>query len=264
MAQSVAKLSIFLDDDIITPYVSVLSDADGVLTLRVRGIHADTLTSASAFLMKSTAGGQLTETPLALASVEHETVTFTRIGTPVTGDAPEYVSVDYKKDFQFRTITEEEVVACQREATLFNSAQRSGIADRLRKSITAETPQMQLIIRFMLEMDAKLDRIIEHIAPRETDSSLLNGRFVDIGGGSFRFFTTEILHTSALMYLQTEVLDTGAQFRFATVARITGLRTFPKGSIVTAAYEKLDEETRDEVIRFIFSREREFLKSIKV
>ena len=169
-----------------------------------------------------------------------------------------YHSVDYKGFFTVAPINEGEEISFSAAAERINSAEKNDLGRKLREAmITSDSGSRELreMLPFLSDINAKLDRILSIITPAPDVPNSFSVRGVSVSGGGFSFYTEREL--SAGKIFATAMLEgAGRRVRFAALCSVIKI----SDNIWRADFISPDEEARDEIVRFVFAKEREMLK----
>lgn len=86
---------------------------------------------------------------------------------------------------------------------------------------------------------------------------------VDISGGGIRFLTTQRYEPDSLLYISYYLLKNGERKRYETVGKVMNVRELenrPGTYEHRVQYVNMDNDTREEIIRYIFEEERKSLR----
>jgi c-di-GMP-binding flagellar brake protein YcgR len=112
-------------------------------------------------------------------------------------------------------------------------------------------------------MNNKIDNILELLKNNEIIAELTTVNAIDISGGGLSFFSKEIFEEEDLIYVESDIAESYHRIRISVLCKIVSIIKTSKGFIYGANYEKIDKDLREEIIRFIFEKEREIIKGSK-
>lgn len=165
-----------------------------------------------------------------------------------------YHSVDYKGFFTVAPVNEGEEISFSAAAERINSAEKNDLGRKLREAMISGSENGEML-SFLSDINAKLDRILSIISPAPDVPNSFSVRGVSVSGGGFSFYTEREL--SAGKIFATAMLEgTGRRVRFAALCSVIKI----SDNIWRADFISPDEEARDEIVRFVFAKEREILK----
>lgn len=164
----------------------------------------------------------------------------------------EYSRVDIYVPFEFRAIAPEE-----REHI---RARVSGNAPGVELRPLPDLGEHDQIFSEWLKMlSAKLDTIIRLITLQKEGYFGLTPKAVNISGGGLSFSAPqgialgEILEIKMMLTLQQPIA-------IALYGEVVKSVAHESGHIIAVRYVQMDEAVRDEIIRFVFEREREIIR----
>lgn len=175
----------------------------------------------------------------------------------------EFNRIDYKGIFKIKKVhpgEKRKYIILSENNTL---SSKSSLAKKVKNIIPGETINNQLILKFLLEMNNKLDEIIVLLKDSEILTDMIQVNGVDIGGGGLSFFSKEIFEENDTIYLEGEIAESFYKIKLSILCKIVNIIKTPKGFIYGANYENIDKEVMEEIIKFIFEKERELIKGSK-
>ena len=108
-------------------------------------------------------------------------------------------------------------------------------------------------------LNAKLDKILYLLTIRKEDLHSPSPRLVNISGAGLRFTASKkfedgdiievIIHLNVLKYRT-----------FKLYGKIICIEEIPEGYLTSLSFIQIDDSVRDEIIKFVFEREREILR----
>jgi c-di-GMP-binding flagellar brake protein YcgR len=140
---------------------------------------------------------------------------------------------------------------------------KTSVASKIKQIIPHETTSNQHILRFLLEIDNKLDNILEIISDSKEDDNYLVVDAIDISGGGLCFFTTEKFEKGELLYLDVELDDTTNKVEFVSVGKILNIIKTNKGFIYSLEFQNLDPDFSENIIKYVFEKERIMIQELK-
>ncbi|MCB4204580.1 PilZ domain-containing protein [Deferribacterales bacterium Es71-Z0220] len=175
----------------------------------------------------------------------------------------EYNRIDYKGIFKIKKVEpgEKRKYVILSENNTF--ASKSSLAQKVKNVIPNESLNNQLVLKFLLEMNNKLDDIITLLKDNEISTDLISVNAVDISGGGLSFFSKEIFNENDTIYLEGEIAESYYKIKLSVLCKIVSIIKTPKGFIYGANYDNIDREIREEIVKFIFEKERELIKGSK-
>jgi len=140
-----------------------------------------------------------------------------------------------------------------------NNRFRSSLTNHIKKVITDETLTNQYILKLLMQIDSKMDEMLDTMKHEETIDGIKPRKVIAVGGEGLTFVTDERLIENDHLYVQSLPKD-GTGMNFAALCIVSDV-LFADGSyICTADFIYIDENTRENIIHFIFQKEREQLK----
>lgn len=168
-----------------------------------------------------------------------------------------YNSIDYKGSITVADINSDKVDEYRDFVEEINFRSKNNTGKKIRETILSgyEDP---VILNFLGAINSKLDKILEIITPDIELPYSYQVKCISISGDGFMFYCDKDLDNKKLF--ATAVLD-NSNF-IVKFASICSLSKFDN-NIWQATFENIDEEIRDEIVKFIFTKEREILKEAR-
>jgi c-di-GMP-binding flagellar brake protein YcgR len=122
---------------------------------------------------------------------------------------------------------------------------------------------MQNVLKFLLEIDNKLEEMLTFLRSEEDTSDLFSVKAVDVSGGGLSFFSKETYPEETLLYIMGAIRESFYKVDFAAIGKIVSKENTPEGFIYGVHFVTIDEDIREDIIKFVFEREREMIKEVK-
>lgn len=251
-----ASVSLFFSDDIKTFPAAVVSRRGPVL--RVPGWAVPFFASAAETAIEyPSEGGRIRSAAEAL-SFDGRDVAFRIRGAPEIPENNLYHSVDYKGAFTASPVTPDKEAFFAALAERINSREKNGLAKKIRETVNNGSEDTELL-GFLAEINSKLDEILSVLKPEEDIPGSFTLRGVSISGGGFLFYSGEAPACDKI-FVKAVLEGSGFRVSFAALCAVSDFM----GNIRRADFIDPDETVRDEIVRFIFAREREILKEARL
>ncbi len=121
------------------------------------------------------------------------------------------------------------------------------------------------ILKVMIGMDLKIDAIVRYLAAGDRKPLMtFTPQWVNLSGSGLRFVASEAIQAGDFVEIRLHLQDGGGlPIVLLGVAIRTESPSAPpaKGMEVAVRYRYVEEEDRDRIIRYIFSRQREAIRS---
>lgn len=123
-----------------------------------------------------------------------------------------------------------------------------------------------LLIKMLIGLDRKLDKVIELLEHPEGETGYFKGTGVNISGAGFYFVTESLLQVGAMLEVALELsIFPGLHLMaLGRTLRVREMLDFPdthRHFEVAVEFTDIHEDDRDEVIRYTFRRQREILRT---
>jgi len=109
-------------------------------------------------------------------------------------------------------------------------------------------------------LNAKLDSVIHLLTLRNEGFSSLPSRLINISGAGIRLTTSEKFAQGDMLEIKT-FLSPQKHRALRLYGRIIALDERPEGYQMSLSFVKMDDMVRDEIVKFVFEREREILRA---
>ncbi len=115
-----------------------------------------------------------------------------------------------------------------------------------------------LVLDFLIYIKRRLDELASHIAPEKEAVFKHNTVTLDIGGGGLSFRWDEPLQQGALLDILLHIpLFPKAGIR--ALGKVVSCDKGEEGYVVRVAFDFIKEDDREDLIKFVFIKQREFL-----
>lgn len=193
-----------------------------------------------------------------IVSSDGRSVLFHLAGEPEELEESLYHSVDYKGFFTVAPVEEGKEIEFFAMAERINSAEKNDLGRKLREAIAGGSEDGEML-GFLSDINAKLDRILAILNPEPGVSGSFSVRGVSVSGGGFSFYS-EKTPASGKIFATALLEGAGRRVRFASLCSLNRVA----GNIWRAGFIDPDETARDEIVRFVFAKEREILKEARL
>ncbi|PLX70727.1 MAG: hypothetical protein C0602_04280 [Denitrovibrio sp.] len=141
-----------------------------------------------------------------------------------------------------------------------NNRYRSTLATQIKKIITDETLTNQYLFKLLLQIDAKMEELLDSLKKDDEIEGLRETKMLSFGGGGLSFlYQGSDISTGDIIYIQS-MPKNGAGINFAAICKVFNVINTGEKQICEAGYEYLDESTKETIIHYIFQKDREQLK----
>jgi hypothetical protein len=255
-----ARLNIIYPDDIKTVYCQLLSKSP--LRLNINEFSETMTADALEMMLQWHEGNSARCVQVEYLHMNGEDAVF-RILKDMKGNPSCSHRVEYKGSFDIRKISKEEYPACVREAARQNTVFKSSVVSRIHAMLPSETNSNQHMFRLLLEMDSKLDRLLYLAEDKRNKGELTTVNALYLSGDGCGFFSEERVEEGDNFYLEARSFDTSGKLRFVSVGRVVRTRKTDKGVLADFVFEELEEAIKENIIRYVFEKDRELLKGAK-
>jgi len=251
-------LKIYQDDDVRTVYAVFVDNKN--FGIRSNGLTEELLTNSLRIHALWYEGDVLIGADVEFIRRDKDTYYFKIISEIEKGLKREHYRIDYKGKYRIKLIDIDSLNDFKRLVDRKSVQAKSTMANKIKNIIQKETTSMQYILRFLLEIDNKLDLIIEQLSSREIDLEFLEVDAVDISGGGIGFFSSEAIDKNLYLYIEGDIRESLNRVKFFAVGKIVSEFKTSKGYIYGVEFIYIDNELREDIIRYVFERDRELIK----
>jgi hypothetical protein len=255
------KLRIITDNDIITA-LGILKSKNP-LTLEIPKIDKSLLIKNIKLELQWNENGAISEVDVKFMKNNSNLYVFDFISEVRAGLERDYYRIDYKGFYKVKTLRKETLQSISRMVTSRANHIKTSVASKIKQIIPNETSSNQHILRFLLEIDSKLDRVLNYFEEEKTDEDFIIVNAIDISAGGLCFFSKEKFEKSELLYLDVELTDTANKVEFVSLGEILNTIETPEGFIYSLEFKNLDNEFSENIIKYVFEKERKMIQELK-
>ncbi|KAA0257099.1 PilZ domain-containing protein [Deferribacter autotrophicus] len=172
----------------------------------------------------------------------------------------EHYRIDYKGNYYIKLIDMDSVSEFKRLIDRKSIQAKTTMSNKIKNIIQKETTNMQYVLRFLLEIDLKLDAILEMVGDKEVDLDFMLVDAIDISGGGLSFFSPEQINKDLYLYIEGDIREAMNRVKFYALGKIVTEFKTPKGYIYGVEFKYIDYELREDIIKFVFEKDRELIK----
>ncbi|MDK2792482.1 MAG: hypothetical protein PWQ25_1345 [Deferribacteres bacterium] len=257
----VAKLRALYDNDIRTYYGNILKKGEQEIVVNIKTKDIDG--EYSKIWITFSNNNQTNVFEAGSVEVGNDMIILRDLRRLDADSEREFNRIDYKGIFKIKKVEKGEKRKYINLIENTISESKSSLVKKVKSIIPSEPLNNQLILKFLLEMNNKIDNILELLKNNEIIAELTTVNAIDISGGGLSFFSKEIFEEEDLIYVESDIAESYHRIRISVLCKIVSIIKTSKGFIYGANYEKIDKDLREEIIRFIFEKEREIIKGSK-
>ncbi|MCX8083397.1 MAG: PilZ domain-containing protein [Calditerrivibrio sp.] len=182
---------------------------------------------------------------------------------PAKSDRSHY-RIDYRGYFRLKKITDN-TAEYYEKVKVINDGIKNSLSYKIKSVISKEIPQMQYVLWYLFELDNKIDEILEILKEqKDIYADFQKVKTIDISGGGFSFFSPDkSFQVGELLFIDGIIDDGSSKIKFASISRIVSRHETKKGIICGTVFEEIDNEIRENIVRYVFDKDREMLKEAK-
>lgn len=231
--------------------------------LRLHTLERSLLKDAIRIQLQWNENHQISEVDVVCEGVEEGVYLFKKVSSVRNGLERDFYRIDFKGGYRVKPINDENRTDISRLLTKNTGLIKSSLANKIKQVIPHESSSNQHILRFLLEIDTKLNLVLENLADHKEDVSYTDVTAIDISGGGLCFFSTEEYQDSSRVYVEGLLDDTTNKVEFVSVGKILNVLKTDVGFIYSLEFENLDTEFSDSIIKYVFEKERVMIQDLK-
>lgn len=255
-----ARLTVVYSDDIRTVYGQLISKAPLVLQINS---YSPSMTEDSLEMMvqwHEAGSGKCVQAEFVKADGINVHL---KVVKDLRGKSECVHKVEYKGSFEVKKISADEYPSFSRKAERLNASNKNNAVNKIIAAIPNETASNQNLFRFLIEVDAKLERLIYLAESDRNPDGLETKKALYLSSEGCGFFTDEDVKIGDLFFIETRTFDTGGRLRFALTGKVVGGRRTKLGVLVDFEFGEMEEAVRENIIRYVFEKDRELLKEAR-
>lgn len=167
--------------------------------------------------------------------------------------------IEFSHIFSIKEIQNNEVEKYNKIASEINIHEINSTANKLKEVYSRDDIENREIISFLMDINAKLDEILYILKPKVNISGAEDYKSLMIGEEGI-FFVSKIQLESEDIMIYTTIRDSGGFFSFAGICKVKEFIRYNNLIIYKALFNKLNTDTEEKIIKYIFRLEREMLK----
>ncbi|MCA1932488.1 MAG: PilZ domain-containing protein [Calditerrivibrio sp.] len=259
---STVKLKIIFDDNVVRTYGILVSKDPFKVNLRLpSGLPLNEAISAQLNFFEAGQNKVYEVKPIRYSGNTMEFVVIKEL--PAKSDRSHY-RIDYRGYFKIKKI-EGDPTEYYQNVKRINESIKNSLSYRIKSVISKEIPQMQYVLWYLFELDNKIDEILEILKEQKCIySDFMVIKSVDISGGGFSFFSNEkIFEVGDIIFVDGIIDDGSIKIKFASISKIVSRHETKKGIICGTVFEEIDNDIRENIVKYVFDKDREMLKEAK-
>lgn len=172
----------------------------------------------------------------------------------------EYHRIDFKGIFSIKKINDQEIGSYRRIVDVNNTKTKSSLYSKIKSLMQTESLQNQVLFKFLMEINNKLDDVLTIIKKETSSDSLTNVYAVDLGGGGLSFFSREQFAIEDKLYLEGSIEESYHKIFISSISKIVNIIKTKKGFFYGVIFDYLEKDIKEDIIKYIFEKDRENIK----
>lgn len=257
-----AKIAIQTSNDINLFFGTMINDDP--VTITFKSDMSNLLSDAEQIILYQQNNNQNFKFTVELAQkIDDVTCTFNVLDNGVETPSHEQHYINHKNEILVKRFPKEELPSYINKCNEYNSLIKGVFTKKIQNNLYQEDQQTQNVLRLLLLINQKLDNVIEHIKPKEKEIGMIRVVGVDISGYGIRFFANIQSEVGDYMLLNCVLEDSMSKLDFYVIAQVTDKIKTKDGSIFLVKYYNIDADISEEIVRHVFAKERDSLKTLK-
>jgi hypothetical protein len=147
-----------------------------------------------------------------------------------------------------------------------NNAEKKSIICKIHESLANTTDEQKTtILLFLIELNEKIEKVINLLEKAPVDSNLFLVKLVDISGGGVCFFTElKEFDVDDDVYIKMNVQEFSFYIKCSMIGKIVQIEQTGKGFLYGVCFEHLDMDMREAIIKFVLEKERFLVREYKL
>ena len=172
----------------------------------------------------------------------------------------EYHRIDFKGIFNVKKIPSHEVGSFRRIVDTNNLKTKNSLVSKVKSMMQAENLQNQILFKFLMEINNKLDDILSILKKENSSESMTTVYTVDIGGGGLSFFSKERFELGEKVYIEGSIEESYHKIFISAICRVVSIVPTQKGFFYGILFDYIEKDIKEDIIKYIFEKDRESIK----
>lgn len=257
----IIKVKVTTSDDIVTT-LGVIKDKDPYI-IDIPQVKNDYFDNYIRIQLQWNEQQHISEVDVVLDECNDGFYIFKKISSIRSSLERDYYRIDYKGIFKIKCISDSNKPNISR--LLLNSSNiiKTSMASKVKHLLPHESTSDQHILKFLLELDSKLDIVIDLLSDKKDEVEYQIVNAIDVSGGGVCFFSKEIFNEGMQLYLDVQLNDTSNKVSFVTMGYIINIVKTDLGHIYSLEFDNLDTEFAENIIKYVFEKERKQIQELK-
>ena len=259
-----AKLKITYADDVKRVFVEI--ESFNPLKVIFKGDIEHLLDGAENLQIQYFEEGMLIKKIIEVRDIQDNSIIFKDIETEKEDINRKEFRADCKGVSNVKKINSTELSKYQRIVDEQNNEEKNSIVSKIREIVASSTDeQRNFVLMFLIELNEKLDRLINIVANTSVDDELVRVKLIDISGGGVCFFSeSKEFDVEECIYLRIEIKELFHQIKCSAVGRVIKIEQTGKGYFYGIQFEYLDIDFREAIIKYVLEKERFLVREYKL
>ncbi|ADD69612.1 hypothetical protein Dacet_2862 [Denitrovibrio acetiphilus DSM 12809] len=168
--------------------------------------------------------------------------------------------IEFKDHFEIVPADDGNIADLRYRAEKLNNRYKSTLTNQIKKIITDESLTNQYILKMLMSIDGKMDELLDSLKDEDTVEGITARKMLSLGGDGLSFVYDSCgIKPDDMVYVQSTP-KTGSGLNFAAVCKITDVIPTGNTCICEAVFSNINDSTKENIIHFVFQKDRENLK----
>ncbi len=259
----IVKLKVITDSDIISLLGRVVSE--NPLRIKFSSNCTDLLQNSIVLILQKFERDKIIEANIELKKVDEDDVyEFDFNSEYKSSNERNFHRIDYKGYFKVLSINDNNRFEIDRLYTHKTEKIKSAFANKIRQLLINDRVDDKHTLQYLLEIDSKIDRLLELLETNEEEiNDFIQVAAINVSGGGLCFFSNKEFEKGEILYIEGKLDDIVNKVEFVAFIEIVKVVNTSRGFIYSAAFNKIDAEFAENIIKYVFEKERKLIQGFK-
>ena len=259
----IVKLIVITDRDIISILGRVVSE--NPLKIQLSSNCTDLLQSAIILMLQKFERNKISEANIELKSIEDDNMyVFDLISEFKSTNERNFHRIDYKGFFKVLSFDKDNRDEVEGLYARKSEKIKSAFANKIRQLLINDRVEDKHTLQYLLEIDGKIDRLLELLETNNEEiKNFIRVSAINISGGGLCFFSEKEFKKGQILYIEGKLDDIVNKPEFVAFIQIIRVVNTSKGFIYSASFNKTDAEFTENIIKYVFEKERKLIRGFK-
>ena len=173
------------------------------------------------------------------------------------------LTIDYTDALRFTPVDRSQRELYIQKSMFENMDEYNSMSYKIQRSLQSEPVETRSMLRFMLELNSKLDDVLELLRGTASNDGYKKVQSVGLNAEGFIFHDDALIPDGTLVYTSNIVGHGEDRIKFSALTEITQMKPADTGYFYKAGFLKLKADVVDSIVKYLFAREREMIKGVR-